>query len=121
MNKLYILTKDGKGVTTEGLAFIRKTFLKDPSYKVNLDDKTVYLQGDIFNDTDHFTKCVINDMSAKDRCFVVCSNPDNKNVFFMDFDAHNFEVFKNLLRIHTQFGSNMTTWEIFEEIRQGVN
>ena len=39
----------------------------------------------------------------------------------MDFDAHNFEVFKNLLRIHTQFGSNMTTWEIFEEIRQGVN
>ena len=121
MNQVYILTEGGKAFTTTGIEFIVKTCLKDPKYKINLNDKTVYHQGTIFNDPNYFVRSVINDHNHNDRCFIACSLPNKDHMFFMEFDNYNLDIFKKQLSDYANQNLKLTTWQIFKTIDETLS
>lgn len=121
MNQVYILTKEGRTFTTTGIEFIVKNCLKDPQYKINLNDKTLYHQGTMFNDPNYFVRSIINDHNHKDRCFIVCSLPEKDHMFFMELDDYNLEIFKKQLSDYANRNLKLTTWQIFKIIDETLN
>ena len=98
MNKIYIITKEGRSYSTEGLKYVYKTVSEH--FDFNKFAETEYLQGYAQNNFDYFTELVRNDLENGHEVYAAFSNQDPRlSNDFYKLDMHSLTVLADLARL----------------------
>jgi len=121
MNKIYIITREGRAYSSEGLQLAEKTIREDFPEDHKSDEQTVFMQGSDYNDMKYLVACLETDKNTDNTAFILGSFDGATRVWVVE------EAFYNtLLKIAfppTNIGSlndivGNTTWEFLSFLRE---
>lgn len=75
MNKIYIITQDGRAYSSDGLLHVQER-IQESFSEFRPNEQSVFMQGQKYNDVDFIAKCITTDITINDVPFIVGSFPN---------------------------------------------
>ena len=112
MNKLYIITEEGRAFSTKGLEVVTADISTKKNLGFDPNDETIYIQGAAYNDLSTILAILKQDLATHDKSFLVGSFDDG--VTYTPVNEKTFEILKGIQEDAKSLNSARTTWEILK-------